>query len=296
MASVGPPRPVVLVILDGFGERAEASRQRRSPGQDPAARRPLRRLPALAHRHERPRRGAAGRADGQQRGRPPQLRRGPHRADGHLAHRRRRRRRLARREPRAPRRHRGSQGARRARLHLLGLVSDGGVHSSLEHLFALIDVAAARGGRGRRPRLPRRPRHAARERRRATCALLARAARRQRQDRRRLRPLLGDGPRQALGPRRTRLSRHRARRGAARCAGASTPSERSYAAGKTDEFVEPVVIGDYAGVEPGKDTAICFNFRPDRAREITEALTAPVLRAFRAPRRAARRRLPITSA
>jgi 2,3-bisphosphoglycerate-independent phosphoglycerate mutase len=47
--------------------------------------------------------------------------------------------------------------------------------------------------------------------------------------------------------------------------------EKSYAAGKTDEFVESFVVGDYAGVKPG-DTALHFNFRPDRAREMTRAL------------------------
>jgi 2,3-bisphosphoglycerate-independent phosphoglycerate mutase len=49
-------------------------------------------------------------------------------------------------------------------------------------------------------------------------------------------------------------------------------TEASLKAGKTDEFVEPFVVGDYAGVVPGKDTALHFNFRPDRARELTRAL------------------------
>jgi 2,3-bisphosphoglycerate-independent phosphoglycerate mutase len=35
--------------------------------------------------------------------------------------------------------------AKKGRLHLIGLVSDGGVHSSLEHLFAIVDGAAAKG-------------------------------------------------------------------------------------------------------------------------------------------------------
>ena len=46
----------------------------------------------------------------------------------------------------------------------------------------------------------------------------------------------------------------------------------SYEAGKTDEFVEPTVItkdGKPVGVIKDKDSVICFNFRPDRAREIT---------------------------
>lgn len=42
----------------------------------------------------------------------------------------------------------------------------------------------------------------------------------------------------------------------------------SYDGGTTDEFVEPVVIGDYSGVAEN-DSVIFMNFRPDRAREIT---------------------------
>ncbi|MEO6420456.1 MAG: 2,3-bisphosphoglycerate-independent phosphoglycerate mutase, partial [Polyangiaceae bacterium] len=45
----------------------------------------------------------------------------------------------------------------------------------------------------------------------------------------------------------------------------------SFAANKADEFVEPFVVGDYQGVQPG-DVALHFNFRPDRARELTRAL------------------------
>ena len=88
-------------------------------------------LPARPHRDERPGRRPAARADGQQRGRPPQLRRGPHRDDGHLAHRQRGRTTGRSREPgRSPRSSRKAKDAG-GRLHLLGLVSDGGVHSSL---------------------------------------------------------------------------------------------------------------------------------------------------------------------
>ena len=48
----------------------------------------------------------------------------------------------------------------------------------------------------------------------------------------------------------------------------------SYAAGVTDEFIEPVVIGDpSAGRIRSGDAAIFFNFRPDRARELSWALT-----------------------
>ena len=42
----------------------------------------------------------------------------------------------------------------------------------------------------------------------------------------------------------------------------------SYEDGKTDEFVEPTVCGDYQGLS-ANDSIVFFNFRPDRAREIT---------------------------
>ncbi len=48
----------------------------------------------------------------------------------------------------------------------------------------------------------------------------------------------------------------------------------SYAAGKLDEFVEPVVVGDYRGVEEN-DSVIFYNFRSDRAREVTRAAIYP---------------------
>jgi 2,3-bisphosphoglycerate-independent phosphoglycerate mutase len=47
---------------------------------------------------------------------------------------------------------------------------------------------------------------------------------------------------------------------------------QSYVNGVTDEFIEPIQIeGNYQGIEEG-DVAICFNFRTDRCREITMAL------------------------
>ncbi len=48
----------------------------------------------------------------------------------------------------------------------------------------------------------------------------------------------------------------------------------SYDAGVTDEFIQPAVIGDYAGLAPG-DGFFCLNFRADRAREILAALADP---------------------
>jgi 2,3-bisphosphoglycerate-independent phosphoglycerate mutase len=47
---------------------------------------------------------------------------------------------------------------------------------------------------------------------------------------------------------------------------------RSYERGITDEFIEPVVIADRPRLDPSRDSAIFFNFRPDRARQLTQKL------------------------
>ena len=75
---------------------------------------------------------------------------------------------------------------------------------------------------------------------------------------------------------------------------ASTPAkaiERALADGKTDEFIPATVIGDYAGVVDG-DGFFCLNFRADRAREILAAIGAPTFTGFdRGPRSALSARL-----
>jgi len=66
--------------------------------------------------------------------------------------------------------------------------------------------------------------------------------------------------------------------------GEGTPSQdvlasiqASYDAGVTDEFIKPIIVTDATGAPVGKisegDVVICFNFRTDRGREITQALT-----------------------
>jgi 2,3-bisphosphoglycerate-independent phosphoglycerate mutase len=61
-----------------------------------------------------------------------------------------------------------------------------------------------------------------------------------------------------------------------RAATAMEAVERSYAEDITDEFILPTVIYEndrpVASIKDG-DVAICFNFRTDRCREITKALT-----------------------
>ena len=105
---------------------------------------------------------------------------------------------------------RPAERGRASALHLIGLVSDGGVHSHIDHLQALIELAAPAGRRaGARARVHRRPRRVAAP---AAPGFLERV------------PQLatvcgrycGDGPRPSLGPHQARLRRDRARRRRAR--------------------------------------------------------------------------------
>ena len=91
------------------------------------------------------------------------------------------------------------------------------------------------------PRPARRPRHAAALGARVHARPRGAARRRppRRPDRHRRRPLLRDGPRQALGARRARLRRDRPRGGGARARRATAAIEAAYARGENDEFVAP---------------------------------------------------------
>src|SRR6266446_10081406 len=60
---------------------------------------------------------------------------------------------------------------------------------------------------------------------------------------------------------------------------AKTAIEKSYEDGANDEFVIPCAIGDYAGARDG-DALLFANFRPDRAREISTALLDPAFDGF----------------
>ncbi len=64
---------------------------------------------------------------------------------------------------------------------------------------------------------------------------------------------------------------------------AQTAIADAYAHNVTDEFVVPAVVGNYGGVRDG-DGLLCFNFRADRVREILAALLDPAFSAFPRPR------------
>ena len=161
----------------------------------------------------------------------------------------------------------------RGRLHLMGLVSDGGVHSGWEHIEACIELAANEGvpdlvvhaftdGRDTLPasspgylsELEGWLRQAGRI---GTVAGRYYAMDR---DRRWERTKLAfDAIVHAQGP---------------RAESAADAIAGSHEAGETDEFVRPTVLGDYDGMAAG-DVAIHFNFRPDRARQLVRALAEP---------------------
>lgn len=160
-------------------------------------------------------------------------------------------------------------------LHLMGLCSDGGVHSHLEHLYALVRMAKEQGlskvyihcfmdGRDTPPRSGEGYIRQLEEKLNEIGAgeiatvsgryyAMDRDNRFERVERAYAALVYGEGF--------TAESGHEA-------------MEKSYARGDSDEFVQPTVIlkngKPVATVQPD-DSIIFFNFRPDRARELTRA-------------------------
>ena len=160
-------------------------------------------------------------------------------------------------------------------LHLMGLCSDGGVHSHLEHLYALVELAKRNGlekvyihcfmdgrdvppssGKGYLEQLDAKLSEIG-------CGKIAtvqgrfyamdRDNRFERVQRAYAALTYGEGLTAASGP---------------------EAMQQSYDRGETDEFVQPTVIltdGKPTATIGANDSVIFFNFRPDRAREITRA-------------------------
>ena len=165
-------------------------------------------------------------------------------------------------------------------LHLIGLVSDGGVHSHIEHLLGLIEMA-------RRCGLKKVYLHALLDGRDVSVTSGAGFVKTV-QDKMNE---LGVGKVASVGGRYYAMDRDKAwdrvEKGyAAMVYGEGNHAddavkaiEDSYAAGVTDEFVVPTVI-DKDGMIKANDSIICFNFRPDRARQITRAFVDPDFTGF----------------
>jgi len=171
-----------------------------------------------------------------------------------------------------------------ATLHLFGLVSDGGVHSSDRHLRALLEMAKAEGLTGERVALhvfldgrDTRPRSAqgyieATERWMAELGVG------------RIASVIGRYFAMDRDKRWERVQLAYDALTIGQGAQAATPQDaiaQAYERGENDEFVKPTVIGsqDQGRVRTG-DAVLFFNFRSDRARQLTEAFVSHDFSAF----------------
>jgi 2,3-bisphosphoglycerate-independent phosphoglycerate mutase len=163
-------------------------------------------------------------------------------------------------------------------LHLLGLVSDGGVHSHINHLYALIDACKQKSvkplvhmitdGRDTAPQsaLKYLPELEARlhESGGAIASIIGRyyaMDRDKRWDRTELawRALIMSKGQSAIS--------------------AESAIRAAYAAGDTDEFIRPILLPSFSAMLKG-DSVISFNFRKDRPRQIVAALAKPDFTGF----------------
>ncbi|MFN2384008.1 MAG: 2,3-bisphosphoglycerate-independent phosphoglycerate mutase [Gemmatimonadota bacterium] len=169
-------------------------------------------------------------------------------------------------------------------LHLMGLVSDGGVHSHVEHLISLLEFARRQGasrvavhaftdGRDTAPQggagYLESVAQAIAERRTGSVATIVGRYFAMDRDKR---------------WERTRVA-YEALTDGRGCTPAADPIaalRASYAAGVTDEFVEPICVPGTPRVAAG-DAIIFFNFRADRARQLTRAFTDPGFDGFDRP-------------
>lgn len=168
-------------------------------------------------------------------------------------------------------------------LHLMGLLSDGGVHSHNTHLYALLEMAKRRGlekvyvhafldGRDVPPSsgagfVAELQKEIAKIGVGSIATVqgrffaMDRDKRWDRVEKAYNAMVLGEG---------------------SHCADPVKAVEESYKNGVTDEFVEPIVSDEEGTIRDG-DSVIFFNFRPDRAREITYALTQEDFDGFKRP-------------
>lgn len=169
---------------------------------------------------------------------------------------------------------------KKGRLHLMGLLSDGGVHSHEDHLFALISMAARLGVTSIvvHPFLDGRdcsPQSAAQYLERLDKALKG----------------VKNGIIGTLHGRFYAMDRdnhwERTERSYKMLTSPHKPHfanwiqalDDSYAKGITDEFFIPLTLHHNAYIQPG-DALVFFNFRADRARQLTRSLVDPKFNAF----------------
>ena len=167
-----------------------------------------------------------------------------------------------------------------AALHLMGLLSDGGVHSHIRHLFGLIEMAKKMGvekvyihcfmdGRDVPP---------------TSGAEYIEELQKELEK-------TGVGKIATVSGRYYAMDRDNRWERVVKAYDAMVNGEgvkapdpaammrQSYADGVTDEFIVPAVVTEGAEVKSG-DSVIFFNFRPDRARELTRTLVDPDFAGF----------------
>ncbi|MHB8678157.1 MAG: 2,3-bisphosphoglycerate-independent phosphoglycerate mutase [Rudaea sp.] len=161
--------------------------------------------------------------------------------------------------------------AKGATLHVFGLLSPGGVHSSEEHIFALLDMARKNGvarvavhafldGRDTPPQSAR----ASLRKLQARCAALGNAH---------IATISGRYYAMDRDKRweRVKLAYDAIADGVAEfhSGDALAALDAAYARGETDEFVKPTLIGKSVKLADG-DAVVYMNFRADRARQLTQ--------------------------
>jgi len=166
-------------------------------------------------------------------------------------------------------------------VHIMGLLSPGGVHSHDEHFQAAVKLAAARGAAriavhaflDGRDTPPRSAEYSLREMQRlldslpgaafnTVCGRYFAMDRDQRWDR-------VEKAYKAIVLAQSPLHAETA----------IAALESAYSRDENDEFVKPTVIGDAKGVKPG-DCVFFINFRADRARELSQAFVDPEFQGF----------------
>ena len=165
-------------------------------------------------------------------------------------------------------------------LHLMGLLSDGGVHSHIRHLYGLMEMA-------RRFAVERVYLHCFMDGRDVppTSGIEFIAALQQKIKELGLGQIATVSGRYYAMDRDNRWERVKLAYDAiVNGEGNKDPDpvavmQKSYDAGVTDEFIVPTVVTEGAGIKAG-DSVIFFNFRPDRARELTRALVDPDFAGF----------------
>ena len=159
-------------------------------------------------------------------------------------------------------------------LHLVGLCSDGGVHSHVDHLGGLLQWAAARGIKdvcvhmitdGRDTPPSSAPTYVARVEDLIAEAGVGRIA-----------TLCGRYwamDRDHRWERTEKAYRLLSEAGPVTALSAASAISEAYASGVEDEFIEPVRLAE--GTVKAGDGLVCFNFRPDRVRQLIRAFVLP---------------------